>query len=226
MLLTVTRGIWLAAIVGTALVLITTAELRRFILPIVATGTLLVVASFALIPGLARQASERQKAKSPVYERQNTSAAGLRMVADRPLLGFGWDRANDRLEPYFTLQPNIPLIGLNAGLHDIYLQYLVALGAAGFGIWLLGGLLAFGGALGKRAPPDIRPWQIGLKGVLAASLIVGVTTPSAYIFTTTLFWTLGGIVWGATATATSPARAVFSRNGREPALAAAGAVLR
>ena len=52
--------------------------------------------------------SDRQNDKSPVYERQNTNAAGLRMLADRPFVGVGLDRANSNLEEYFQMRPDIP----------------------------------------------------------------------------------------------------------------------
>jgi O-antigen ligase len=115
------------------------------------------------------------------------------MVADRPLLGFGWQRANDRIDPYFRLDPNIPLTGANAGFHNLYLEYGVSLGLVGLAIWLLGGVLAIHSALSGRAPPSVRPWQIGLKAVLVAWVVVGLSTPLSYLFSTVLLWTWAGV---------------------------------
>jgi O-antigen ligase len=193
LLLTVTRSVWLAGIVGTLFALASTPELRRYLVPAVAAGTAAVLIAFATIPGLAAQARERQDDKNPVYERENTNAAGLRMLADRPLLGFGWARADAHLEPYFRQDPDIPLVGINAGLHNLYLEYAVTLGVVGLGIWLLGAGLAVYSAFAGRAPPSVRPWQIGLKGVLVAWVLVGLTSPSKYIFITTLVWTWAGV---------------------------------
>ena len=215
--MTVTRGAWLATIAATLVVFATTTELRRFLLPGAAALIVVVLGAFAVIPGLAREASDRQKDKNPVYERQNTNAAGLRMVADKPILGFGWDRGNEHMASYFKLHPDIPLIGAAAGFHDIYLQYTVALGVAGVALWLLAGGLAIGGALAGRAPPSLRPWQVGLKGLAVAWFVVGLFSPASYPFSTFLFWTWAGIVYGGLSRA--PAVAPVSSNGHRPRVA-------
>ncbi|MBV9213184.1 MAG: O-antigen ligase family protein [Actinobacteria bacterium] len=196
LLATVTRGVWLAAIIGTVVTLATTHGLRRYLPAVAAAGFMAVLVAFALIPGLGRQAHDRQVDQTPVWERQNTTAAGLRMAADRPFIGFGWQRAYDRMEPYFRLDPNIPLVGGTAGLHDIYLQYLVELGVVGLGLWLLAALLTLGSALARRAPPEIWPWQVGLKAFTIAWLVVGLVSPAAFEFTTALLWTWAGIAYG------------------------------
>jgi O-antigen ligase len=213
MQLTVTRGVWLAGIVGIAVILTTTPELRRFVVPVGAATVVLVLTSFALIPGLAREAQDRQSDKSPLYERENTNAAGVRMIADRPFLGVGWNRANERLDPYFRLNPNIPLTGAQAGLHNVYLLYGASLGLVGLGLWVLAGGLAFGGALAGRAPPSIRPWQIGLKGLLVGWLIIAISSPTSYVFITVLLWTWAGVVYGATAERARAVPLAVSRNG-------------
>ena len=193
LLLSVTRSVWLAGIAATVLALLTTPELRRYLIPAVAAGGAAVLIAFTVIPGLASQARERQADKNPVYERQNTTAAGLRMIADRPLLGFGWGRADDSLEPYVRAHPDIPITGLNAGFHNLYLEYAVSLGLAGLAIWLLGGVLAIRSAFSDRAPPDVRPWQVGLKAVLVSWVVVALATPTNYIFITVLLWTWAGV---------------------------------
>ena len=193
LLLTVTRSVWLAGIAGTLAAFATTPGLRRFLAPAAAAGAAAVLVAFAVIPGLASQAQERQADKSPVYERQNTTAAGLRMVAARPFLGFGWETADGHLESYFRLDPDIPLSGARAGFHNVYLQYGVSLGLVGLAIWLLGGALAVRAAFAGRAPPSVRPWQVGLKAVLVSWIIVGLSTPLAYLFSTILLWTWAGV---------------------------------
>jgi putative inorganic carbon (HCO3(-)) transporter len=215
LLLTVTRSVWLAAVVGTFLAVVTTPGLRRFLVPIAVAGVTAVLLSFALIPGVAKQARDRQSDQGSVQERQNTTAAGLRMVADRPLVGFGWDRGNDRIDPYFRLDPNIPLKGEAAGFHNIYLQYAVNLGLVGLGLWLLGGGMAVGGALARRAPASVRPWQVGLKAFLGAWAVLGLSTPGSYSFSTFLLWTWAGVVVG-TSPRRAPATAMAHSNGGPP----------
>lgn len=218
MQLTVTRGVWLAGIAGLLVMFVTTPELRRFLLPGAAAMTVLVLAAFAVIPGLAREATNRQKDKNPIYERQNTNAAALRMVADRPLVGFGWGLGNEHLADYFQLDPNIPLTGARAGIHDLYLQYAVNLGLLGFALWLLAGVLAIGGSLAGRAPPSMRPWQVGLKGVAVAWFVIGISSPAKYVFSTFVFWTFAGVVRGGLKRRAAAAPAV-STNGHGPRVA-------
>jgi O-antigen ligase len=197
--LTATRSVWLAAVVGAVVAVVTTASLRRFVVPIAAAGVIAVAVAFAAIPGVADQVRERQSDKGSVQERENTTAAGLRMVGDRPLIGFGWDRANDNIEPYFRLDPDIPPKGQHAGFHNIYLQYGVALGVLGLGLWLLGGIMAIAGAMSHRAPPSLRPWQAGLRGFVAAWAVLGLSTPGSYSFSTFLLWTWAGVATGVSA---------------------------
>jgi O-antigen ligase len=196
LLLTVTRSVWIAGIGATILTMVTTPGLRRFVVPAAVAGAAAVLLAFAVIPGLSQQANDREGDKASVWERQNTTAAGLRMIASRPILGYGWDRADDRLEPFFRLDPNIPLNGARAGFHNVYLQYGVSLGLAGLGLWLLGGFLAIRGAFTGRTPPELRPWAIGLKAVVLAWLLVSLSTPASYVFSTVLLWTWAGIANG------------------------------
>jgi O-antigen ligase len=223
LLLTVTRSVWLAAVIGTFVAIATTPGLRRFLIPIAVAGVTAVVLSFALIPGVSQQARDRQSDQGSVQERQNTTAAGLRMIAARPLIGFGWDRGNDAIDPYFRLDPNIPLKGEQAGFHNVYLQYGVNIGLLGLGLWLLGGGMAMGAALLRRAPPTVQPWQVGLKAILAAWATVALSSPLSYSFSTLLLWT-----WASVTLGTSPRPVTVpstqhsnggppSSNGRPPA---------
>jgi O-antigen ligase len=196
LLLTVTRSVWIAGVAATVLAMVSTPGLRRFVVPAAVMGVAAVLVAFTVIPGLAQQANNREGDKSSVWERQNTTAAGLRMIAARPLVGFGWDRANDRLEPYFRMDPDIPLVGARAGFHNVYLQYGVSLGLLGLGLWLLGGALAVRGAFTGRTPPELRPWAVGLKAIVLAWVAVSLSTPASYVFSTVLLWTWAGVAGG------------------------------
>jgi len=214
LLLTVTRGAWVAGVVATLVTLITTPRLRRLMIPLTAAGAIGILASFTLIPGLAGDVDRRQKDKAPIYERQNTNAAGLRMVADRPFLGFGWDRANANMEEYFRLDRDIPLTGAVAGLHNIYLQYAVGLGLVGLAIWLLAVGLAFGRAVAARGPPRVMPWAVGLTAIVVAWLVVGVFSPAHYPFTTFLVWAWAGVAYAGRDTAGDAVGDSSPSNGR------------
>jgi putative inorganic carbon (HCO3(-)) transporter len=216
-LLTVTRGAWLAAIAAAAIAFATTPRLRRYLPAAAAIATVGVLAAFAVIPGAADEARNRQQDKSSVYERENTTAAGLRMIADRPFVGFGWWFGNDEMMPYYRMDPDIPLTGAQAGLHNVYLLYGVALGVLGLGLWALALAVAFGRALSYRAPPGLFAWQVGLKGILVAFLVVAVFGPANYAFPVAVIWTWAGIVsppWAPAAFPEAAAAATAAGNGR------------
>ena len=66
--------------------------------------------------------------------------------------------------------------------------------------------LAFGGAFTTRASPLTRPWQIGLKGVFVAWVLVAVFSPAQYAFTTFFVWTWGGLLYRRPEPAAAPVR--------------------
>lgn len=214
-LLTVTRGAWAACIVATFVVLATTAGLRRYLIPAAVVVTVLVLGALAGVPGLAGQVRDRQADKNPVYERQNTNAAGVRMLRDKPFLGFGWDRPYREIEPYMLQQDDIPLIGRQAGLHNAYLQSAVALGLVGFLLWVAAIGLAFSRAISAPAGPRIRPWQIGLKAVVIAWICIGLVNPAHFAFMTYLLFTWAGVAYGrGSEPALVPLPALASSSGR------------
>ena len=218
LLMTVTRGVWLAAIAGTLAAVATTAGLRRYLLPIVAGGIMAVVVAFALVPGLQGDAERRQNDQTPVYDRRNTNAAGLRMVADRPVVGYGWGKGNENMEQYFRLHPDIPLTGARAGLHNVYLYYATSLGLVGLGLWLVAVLLAFGQALASQPYSRGEPWRVGLKALAVAWLVIGLFSPALYPFATYLAWAWAGVVAGLPAGARAPLPGLLAGNGRGPRL--------
>lgn len=194
LLLTVTRAAWLAGVAGGLVAFAAAPGLRRYLAPAAVAGTVMVVAAFAFIPGLAQEAQGRADDTAPVNERRNTNAAGLRMVADRPVLGFGWWFEDAALEPYFETAPDIPLTGASAGIHNVYLTYGVGLGLVGLALWLVAVGLAFGESLAVRCSPALAPWQAGLWAVVPAWLVIGLFGPAGYSFTTAVVWTWAGLL--------------------------------
>ena len=193
--LTVTRAVWLGAVVATAFVLVAAPQLRRYLVPALVAGLCLVLGAFAVIPGLASQAENRKADQSPIWERKNSDAAAFRMIAAKPLLGFGWYEHNAKAESYFRMSPTFPLSGEKAGLHNLFLTYAVGLGLVGFGLWLLAVALALGGAVRHRAPPAIEPWRIGLGAIVACYIVAGIAGPLEYLYPTLLVWTWAGVAF-------------------------------
>jgi O-antigen ligase len=194
---TVTRQAWLGAAVGSLLGLGATPRLRAYALPLIAGGVLLVLASFAAIPGLQDQASSRANDQKPVWDRLNSDRAGVAMVAARPVLGFGWGKFLDESGPYYKQAETYPLTIVPA-LHSVFLSNAVELGLLGALLWAAALLMAVGGAIFRRGPPELEPWRLGLLAFAACWLVVSNFTPLGYTFSNYVLWVWAGLVGGAT----------------------------
>jgi O-antigen ligase len=193
---TVTRQAWLGAAVGSLLGLAAAPRLRAYAVPLIAGAVLLVFGAFAVIPGLQERAGSRASDQAPVWDRLNSDRAGVAMVAARPVLGFGWGKFFEESGPYYKQAANYPLTTVVA-LHSVFLSNAVELGVIGAGLWAAGLLMALGGAILRRGPPELEPWRLGLIAFAACWLVVSNFTPLGYSFSNYLLWIWAGLVGGA-----------------------------
>jgi putative inorganic carbon (hco3(-)) transporter len=203
--LTLTRAIWLGAVVAAVVVFFAVPRLWRAA-PVVAIAcALLVVGALAVVPGLRTNAEARSGADSPVWVRENTNRAALRMIAAHPLTGVGWERFKEENPRWIEQQPDIPMAGVIEGVHNVFLANASELGLPGTFLWLAGAVLGIGGALVRRVSPQVRPWQILLLGVTIMVVVAGSLGPLPYAFPLLALWTLAGAV-GAGAVGWPPSR--------------------
>ena len=59
-------------------------------------------------------------------------------------------------------------------------------------------MIAIGGGLLRRGPPDLVVWRGGLIAIAAAWLVVANFTPMSYAFCHSLMWLWAGICWSRT----------------------------
>lgn len=197
-LLTLSRGIWLGTLLGALVGVLMTPGLRRYLLPGLAGLALLVGAAFAVIPGLSERAGDRVGNQQTVWDRRNLNAAALSMVADRPLLGHGWNRFVAVADDYFWQGDEIPLTAANAktGVHNRALAIASELGLIGLVLWAAAVVLALAdGLLGPR-PPALQPWRAGLAALAVAYGTLLMTTPAAIIFLLVLLLAWAGVAAG------------------------------
>jgi O-antigen ligase len=194
-LFTVTRGAWLSSGMGAILALLAAREARPFLFPAIAAAALGVVLAFALVPGLQHKASSRASSEAPIWDRRNSNSAALRMVHDRPLVGFGWGTYQYYSFPYYRQSQDFPLTFVR-GLHNVYLANAVELGLAGAALWLFGLVVALGGSIARRGPPELRVWKLALIALCASVLVSMASTPFAFAMPTLLLWTWAGIARG------------------------------
>jgi putative inorganic carbon (hco3(-)) transporter len=191
---TLTRGVWLASAVATALAFASFPGVRRYLLPAAAGGGAMVLIVLASVPNLATSASERERQEAPIWVRINTDHAALRMVEQRPLAGFGWNRFEADSPRYFEQSGDTPLVGMGQGVHNVLLSHASELGLFGAFLWAVGFAMAIGGSLLRRGPPELRPWRIALLALAVHWVIVAAVTPLPYALPTALLFTWAGVV--------------------------------
>jgi O-antigen ligase len=189
------RSVWVGAIAATLIACAAAPQLRRRMV-IVAVATVAVFAvAFAVVPGLQERTTERIGDQETEWDRLNLNHAAENMVLARPLFGFGPGTFQARSGPYFEQDPSYPLTSSGGELHNIVLSYAVELGLVGTSIWLLCLLLAVGGAIVTRGPPELYPWRIGLLAVAVIWLIVANLVPMVQAFPNHVLWLWAGVVW-------------------------------
>jgi O-antigen ligase len=206
MMFTLTRSIWLGAIVATTLTMMTTRGLRRFLLPAAASATVIVLVTLAVMPSFGLRFDQRSAERRSVWERQNVDAAALTMVSQRPLLGFGLGTFNEQNSDYFPLLPNTPQVAeQRLGVHNVLLSMASELGLVGATLFVVSFVWAIGGAVRAPGPPDMRPWRVGLLAIAVFWFVVANAAPLGQVFPTLITWLWAGIVLGGSFPRSGPA---------------------
>lgn len=208
--LTLTRSIWLASAVATAIVMLTRRPLRRYVVPVALVAIVGVAASISVVPSLADKVQQRQADERSIWDRQNQNGAALRMVADRPLLGFGFGAAQTKRLDYVWQSADFPLTGANVGIHNAFLGLAVQLGMLGALLWAAAFIATVGSAACRRGPPGLEPWRLGLLAIAVQGLLVQNFVPGSYPFTILVTWLVAGCISGARADALDAAGAAAS----------------
>jgi O-antigen ligase len=190
-----TRAAWIGATAGGLVALLVARETRRYVPHVLAAGFVGAVLAFALIPGLEADADKRANDQWPLWDRKNSNAAALRMIADKPLFGFGWGSWVSSSEDYYRQSPDYPLTFIDR-VHNVYLANAVDLGLLGAFIWLAVVATVVLGGIFRRGPPSMRLFKIGLIALAISYAIIATTTPLGFSAPTLLLWTWAGFCWG------------------------------
>ncbi|MBV9465865.1 MAG: O-antigen ligase family protein [Solirubrobacterales bacterium] len=195
---TLTRAIWFGAAIGGAVTLATYRPLRKYLLAATLVGAAVVTVALVSIPGLASSVQQRTSTDATVWPRYNLNNAAVNMAEAHPLFGVGWDRFTAVADHYYQLGKTYPLVTSTA-VHNVYLSNLAELGLIGVTLWLAALVLGLGGALFRRAPPELRRWQYGLTAIVIEWAVCASFGPLAFAFANTSLWVWAGIVYGPTA---------------------------
>lgn len=189
------RSVWLGALAAALCAAAMAPPLRRRLPLALAAVAVALLGAFVLIPGLHEQTSERLGENRTEWDRLNLNAAALNMVEARPLLGFGLGTFKDRSGPYFEQAEDFPLTNTSGELHNVFLSTAVQLGLVGAALWTLALVLAVGGAIVVRGPPELYPWRVGLLAVAVMWLVVANLVPMVQALPNQVFWLWAGVVW-------------------------------
>jgi O-antigen ligase len=201
---TLERGVWIAAVAAALITALSSRQTRRWILPGVAIGAILVGGLLVGSSTLSSKATSRVNDHRSIWDRKNQTAAGLRMIEARPLLGFGVDRYKSDSLDYFRQAEDYPMTGRVAGeligepetvqpLHNLYLSYGVELGLLGGLLWLATLFCGVGAAIFSAGPSALLPWKRGLLAIASFFFIVTFVNPQQPPFTALLLWTWAGV---------------------------------
>jgi putative inorganic carbon (HCO3(-)) transporter len=194
---TLTRQIWLAAVLGTFVGMLARRELRPWLIPAALVGVLVVGGAIAAVPGLGQRADTRANDRRPVWDRLNSDAAALRMIGDEPLVGHGWYTFGTESVPYYRQAADRPVTTVGR-VHNVFLSYAAELGVPLLTAWVIALGLALMGGLRRRGPPELRDWRSGLVAFAVAWVVVANFTPMGYAFVHSLLWLWAGLTWSRT----------------------------
>jgi putative inorganic carbon (hco3(-)) transporter len=228
--LTLERGVWVGALTAIVVVALCTRSGRRWLVPGAVIGVLALGAVLTVSPVLSQRTSERANTQQSVWDRKNMTAAGLRMVAAKPLFGFGWDRYEEESLEYFRQSRDYPMTGYTPvqtiglpevlqPLHNTYLAYAVEIGLIGMLLWLVSIGWAVGGAVFSRGSPDLRAWKLGLLAIFVFYAVVSFVDPHQLPFPVVLLMLWAGVAWG-----NEPARELTLEPERQTTLATRPAI--
>jgi O-antigen ligase len=194
---TLTRQVWLAAVAGSVVTMASRRELRRWLIPAAVAGAVGVLGLFLAVPGFSARADNRLNDERPVWDRLNSDEATLRMIGERPLLGFGWGTFPARSFDYYRLANDRPLTTVGKP-HNVFLGNGAELGALVLLAWIAALAIAVGGGVRRRGPPELDRWRTGLIAIAVAWLVVANFTPMGYAFCHSVLWLWAGICWSRT----------------------------
>jgi putative inorganic carbon (HCO3(-)) transporter len=194
---TLTRAVWLGAAVALVAALVAVQPLRRWFVPVVLGGGAAVVLLFALVPGLAENASERAEDNLPVWDRLNSNAAAVRMVEANPLFGVGWQRSVEEAQLYTRLGDDYPVTGARIEIHNVALSRVAELGLPGGILWLATIAAGPGKALLRRGiDREFDVWRAALLVIAVTFGVVAMLGPLPYPQPNYVLWCVSGLLLG------------------------------
>jgi hypothetical protein len=190
---TLTRAVWLGAVLAVLAAAVVTPALRRWILPGAAAAVLLVVVLLTLVPGLSDSVGERAGSQRPLWDRYNSNIAAVNIVQAEPLTGVGWQRFTEVSDDWTEQAEGYPVTGVGIEVHNVFLSHASELGLPGAALYLCAWVAAVLPPILARGGATHRPWRRALVGIAVVWLVVASFGPLSYAFANTVLWLFAGI---------------------------------
>jgi O-antigen ligase len=197
---TLTRAVWLAALVAPVLAFAVVPRLRRWALPALAAGAAGVLLLLLLVPSLSQSAGDRLGERRSADDRRNANAAAVRALAVHPVTGIGWSTFESVQRDWVRQAEDYPITSTGIGVHNVPLSHATELGVPAAVVWTATLATVVLLPLRRRGPTrELQVWQVGLLCTAAAFGCVAMLGPLSYALPNLLLWLFAGILWSARA---------------------------
>ena len=193
-ILTMTRSVWLGALLAVLVAASVPGRMRRGAAGVVAAVVLGVGVAVATLPEMVTSFLTRLSMSSSLYDRANTNAAAVRIVAERPVEGIGWGRFLLDGAQWVRQSPDYPLTNVGIEVHNVFLSRAAELGIPGaiaFALCVLAGPVWILVRTRRVEPPQW--WAFGV-AALVVWLVPSLTSPNPYPLPNELFWVISGML--------------------------------
>lgn len=193
-ILSLTRTVWLSAILVVVLATVVVPSLRR-IAPVVLGGlTGAIVLVLAAFPTLQRDLEERLTTSRSVYDRLITNDAALRIVEAHPLLGIGWGEFFAQSSEWVRQPDLYPLTNVVIEVHNVFLARAAETGIPGAALWVAAMMLGPVAAVAARTKDiEVAGWRLLAGTAVIVWFVASMFSPNNYPLPNNLIWLIGGI---------------------------------
>lgn len=191
------RSVWLGLALGIIAVALTRWQWAKWIPVLGIAGVLGLGAGALAFPTFAEDVATRASTSRSLWDRVNTNDAALRIIADKPLTGIGWQQFVHVGGDYVRQGDTEPLTTTDIEVHNVFLSRGAELGIPGLVFFILAVLLGPVAALTRRIREDLTAWQLFLLASFTVWFVASMTSPNPYPLPTFLLWTLAGFVLAA-----------------------------
>lgn len=192
--LTLTRSVWLVTVLTMVFVFVADRRVRLPMIGLLAAAAVAGSVLLAAAPTLAESFTERATTSRSLYDRANTNAAALRIVADQPLTGLGWQRFTRDGVDYVRQADDYPITTVRIEVHNVPLSRAAETGLPAALVYVAAVLASLVVPLLRRGAGDLEGWRlVATSGVIAWG-VAAMLSPVPYPTANYLVWLLAGLV--------------------------------